>query len=104
VLPPRLYERVLHPVLIRVVDDKPRRGLEQMRVFFPYFSMRVRYDDHDARTRLEPAGIGAPPIERYYDRLLAYALRARWGKESVGRADAQRAVERQAEPVGAGRS
>jgi thioester reductase-like protein len=67
VLPPRLYRRWLHPLLRR---RNPR--LRRMEVYFPYFSMRVRFDDR----RLGPG----PRVERYFHRLVRYAERARWGR------------------------
>jgi thioester reductase-like protein len=67
VLPPRLYRRWLHPFLRR---RDPR--LRRMEAYFPYFSMRVRFDDR----RLGPG----PRVERYFHRLVRYAERARWGR------------------------
>jgi hypothetical protein len=67
VLPPRLYRRWLHPLLRR---RYPR--LKRMEVYFPYFAMRVRFDDR----RLGPG----PRVERYFHRLVRYAERARWGR------------------------
>jgi thioester reductase-like protein len=67
VLPPRLYRRWLHPFLRR---RDPR--LRRMEVYFPYFAMRVRFDDR----RLGPG----PRVERYFDKLVRYAERARWGR------------------------
>jgi hypothetical protein len=46
-----------------------------MEVYFPYFSMRVRFDDR----RLGPA----PPVEGYFHRLLEFAQRARWGRAGI---------------------
>jgi thioester reductase-like protein len=67
VLPPAAYRRLLHPWLRRRY-----RGLRGMEVYFPYFSMRVRFDDR----RLGPA----PPVESYFHRLVDFAERARWGR------------------------
>jgi thioester reductase-like protein len=67
VLPPRLYRSWLHPFLRR---RDPR--LRRMEAYFPYFSMRVRFDDR----RLGPG----PRVERYFHRLVRYAERARWGR------------------------
>jgi thioester reductase-like protein len=72
VFPPRLYERVVHPVLMRRLGRARREALRRMEVYFPYFSMRVRFAD-----RRHPP---APPVEGYFDRLLDYAERARWGR------------------------
>jgi thioester reductase-like protein len=67
VLPPRLYSRVVHPWLRRKYA-----GLRSLEVYFPYFSMRVRFDDR---------GLGpGPPVERYFHRLVEFAQRAGWGR------------------------
>jgi thioester reductase-like protein len=67
VLPPAAYRRLLHPWLRR-----KHKGLRRLEVYFPYFSMRVRFDDR----RIGPA----PPVEGYFHRLLEFAERARWGR------------------------
>lgn len=67
VLPPELYRRAVHPLLRRKY-----RGLRRLEVYFPYFSMRVRFDDR----RLGPG----PPVEGYFHRLVEYAERAGWGR------------------------
>jgi nucleoside-diphosphate-sugar epimerase len=69
VLPPAVYRRLLHPWLRR-----KHAGLRRMEVYFPYFSMRVRFDDR----RLGPG----PPVEGYFHRLIDYAQRARWGRRA----------------------
>jgi thioester reductase-like protein len=67
VLPPGLYSRAVHPWLRRKYA-----GLRRLEVYFPYFSMRVRFDDH----RLGPG----PPVESYFHRLVDFAQRAGWGR------------------------
>jgi thioester reductase-like protein len=67
VLPPRVYRRWVHPWLRRKY-----RGLRRMEVYFPYFSMRVRFDD----SRLGPG----PRVESYFHRLVRYAKAAGWGR------------------------
>jgi thioester reductase-like protein len=67
VLPPRLYRRWVHPWLRRKY-----RGLRRMEVYFPYFAMRVRFDDQ----RLGPG----PRVEDYFHRLVRYAQAAGWGR------------------------
>jgi thioester reductase-like protein len=86
VIPPRLFKTVVFPALRR--RGNVGRGLEKSKEFFPYFSMDVTYRDDHARGRLEPAGITAPPIEDYFDRLLDFAQVAEWGRKPVTRADA----------------
>lgn len=70
VLPPAAYRRLVHPWLRRKYA-----GLRRMEVYFPYFAMRVRFDDR----RLGPA----PPVEGYFHRLLEFAERAGWGSRAV---------------------
>jgi thioester reductase-like protein len=67
VLPPGLYRRFVHPWLRRKY-----RGLRRMEVYFPYFSMRVRFDDR----RLGPG----PSVESYFHRLVRYAQAVGWGR------------------------
>jgi long-chain acyl-CoA synthetase len=67
VLSPRLYRRCVHPWLRRRYH-----GLRRMEVYFPYFSMRVRFDDR----RLGPG----PRVEGYFHRLVRYAQAAGWGR------------------------
>jgi thioester reductase-like protein len=67
VLPPRLYRRWVHPWLRRRY-----RGLRRMEAYFPYFAMRVRFDDR----RLGPG----PRVEGYFHRLVRYAQAAGWGR------------------------
>jgi thioester reductase-like protein len=67
VLSPRLYRRWVHPWMRRKY-----RGLRRMEVYFPYFAMRVRFDDR----RLGPG----PRVESYFHRLVRYAQAAGWGR------------------------
>ena len=67
VMSPRLYRRWVHPWLRRKY-----RGLRRMEVYFPYFAMRVRFDDR----RLGPG----PRVEGYFHLLVRYAQAAGWGR------------------------
>jgi thioester reductase-like protein len=77
VFPPPLYRRLVHPLLVSRLGRARREALRRMEVYFPYFSMRVRFAD-----RRHPP---APPVEGYFDRLLDFAERARWGRRTVER-------------------
>jgi len=77
VVPPPLYGRFVHPLLLRGLSRARREGLRRMEVYFPYFSMKVRFAD-----RRHPP---APPVEGYFERLLDFAERARWGRQPVER-------------------
>ena len=71
---------LLHPLVLRRAAPSTRRLLERSEVYFPYFAMRVRFDDARARALLEPMGIAAPRLEDYYGRIIEFARAARWGK------------------------
>jgi thioester reductase-like protein len=65
-----------------------RKAMEAGSAYFPYFCMEGRFDDREARKRLEPHGIPTAPLREYVDCLLDFATRARWGKRPIARADA----------------
>jgi thioester reductase-like protein len=85
-LEPELYRRVLHPVMIRASrDERLRRALRRSEVFFPYFNARVHYDDRRTRALLHGSGIEPAPLHEYFDRLIAFAMAADWGKRKLSR-------------------
>ncbi len=85
VLPPWLYRRLIHPLLVRSGSEARRRALRRSEVYFPYFAMRTRYDNSAAREALAPAGIQPPPLASYFERLVAFAQAAEWGRRPVAR-------------------
>jgi thioester reductase-like protein len=88
IVPPRMYRRLVHPLLMRRVAPSTRRLLERSEVYFPYFAMRMRFDDARSRSLLGPLGIEPSPLPDYFDRLLEFARAARWGRRPLGRAEA----------------
>jgi hypothetical protein len=78
-----MYRRLLHPLLARRGPEKRRRALARTEVFFPYFTMRVAFDDKRARGRLERKDIRVSPVEHYLHRLIAFAREADWGRRAV---------------------
>ncbi len=87
-VPLRAYKRLLHPILLRRSAPATRRLLERSEVYFPYFSMRLRFDDARSRALLEPMGIAPAPLGDYFGRLIAFARAARWGRQPMDRAAA----------------
>jgi thioester reductase-like protein len=87
-VPPRMYRRLVHPYLMRRAAPSTRRLLERSAVYFPYFSMRMHFDDARSRALLEPMGIAPSPLPEYFGRLLEFARAARWGRRPLGRAEA----------------
>jgi thioester reductase-like protein len=90
-LRPGPYRRLLHPLLVRTGSERRKRGLRQMEVFFPYLAMRVRYSDGATRRRLGRVGIAPGNVESYFERLIGFAQRAGWGKETISREQARQA-------------
>jgi thioester reductase-like protein len=85
-LDPWLYRRLVHPVLTSLVrDERLRRALSRSKLFFPYFTAGVRYDDRRARVALRGRGIAQTPLRSYFDRLLAFALASGWGRRPIPR-------------------
>ena len=78
-VPSPVFRRLIYPLLVRTGSERRRRALRRTQALFPYFSMRVRFDDRRARRRLGRAGISPPALESYLDRLLDFAVVARWG-------------------------
>ena len=95
---PRVYRAILHPLMLRRGDQQARRRLERSEVYFPYFSLDLRFDDRGARALLDPLAIRATPIVEYFDALIDFAEAAGWGRAPIGRA---RAHARRRSPAGA---
>jgi len=95
-VPPEVYSRTLHPLLVRRARGGTRRWLEQAPVFFPYFALRVRHDTTRAQAALGRAGIAAPPLCDYFERLVDFARAADWGRRTLSRFDAASAVPERA--------
>jgi thioester reductase-like protein len=88
---PAVYRRV-HPLLVRSApDERSRRALIRSEVFFPYFTMRVGFDNRRARVALRGSGIATTPLQGYFERLMQFALAAEWGRRHMTRASASTA-------------
>jgi thioester reductase-like protein len=86
--PPRFFDpsfflAVLRPILYATVWGKRRRVLKNGRLYAPYFRMRVEYDTTHARALLDPAGIRAPKVTEYLQKVFRYCLDSDWGKRPV---------------------
>ena len=87
-VPPHAYRRILHPLVMRRVAPSTRRLLERSEIYFPYFAMRLRFDDARSRALLEPMGIAPARLEDYFGRIVDFARAARWGRRPLDRAAA----------------
>jgi long-chain acyl-CoA synthetase len=81
--PALVAPEVLDEALARPMGEAQRRALDRARVYFPYFALRVRFDDRWARRALAPAGVAAAPLHSYFDTLMDYAERAEWGRRAA---------------------
>jgi thioester reductase-like protein len=91
-IPPRAYHSIVEPIVAKRAPASARRLLKSTEPYFPYFAMRLRFDDARARAVLEPRGIQPAPLATYFDRLIDYAVAARWGRKEIGHADARELV------------
>jgi thioester reductase-like protein len=84
---PTLYRHMVHPLLVRGArNERSRRALKRSEVFFPYFAMRVSYDDRRTRVALRGSGVTVTPLRTYFDPLVEFAIAAEWGRQQIPRA------------------
>jgi long-chain acyl-CoA synthetase len=81
---------VVAPQQLAAAFDAPlaepeRRALDRARVYFPYFDLRVHFDDRHTRSLLSPAGVRTAPLSAYFDELMDYAERTSWGRSPLPR-------------------
>ncbi|MBN1918161.1 MAG: SDR family oxidoreductase [Verrucomicrobia bacterium] len=86
--PPRFFDptfflAVLRPLLYATVWGKRRRVLHNGKVYLPYFRMKTMYDTTRARALLDPAGIRAPKVTEYLEKLFRYCVESDWGRRPV---------------------
>jgi long-chain acyl-CoA synthetase len=79
---------VLAQALAGPLPDDQRVALDRARVYFPYFGLRVRFDDRRTRDQLVPAGVRTTPLPTYFGTLMEYAERAGWGRRPITPRDA----------------
>jgi nucleoside-diphosphate-sugar epimerase len=92
-VPPRVHMRLIHPLILWASPPARRQAFRKAQVFVPYFSLRLRYDNDATRRQLERRGIAVKPLEQYFDRLMSFAIRAKWGRTNVPRPAQQRTEE-----------
>ena len=80
---PKLFFAGLRPLLFLTLWGRKRRVLLDGRVYRDYFTMRMQFDTSNAERLLGPAGISAPPVLEYLDRLFNYCIASDWGRKPV---------------------
>ena len=80
---PRIFFAAVRPLLFLTLWGRKRRVLIDGRAYRDYFTMRMQFDTTNAERLLAPAGISAPPVMEYLDRLLHYCVASDWGRKSI---------------------
>jgi long-chain acyl-CoA synthetase len=80
---PLLYSAIIRPIALLAVSRRSARILREGRVYRPYFHMRLRFDTATARGLLEPAGLPAPKVMDYLERVFRYCRDSDWGRRRV---------------------
>jgi thioester reductase-like protein len=93
IVSPGLYRRAVHPLLVRTGSEARRRALRRSEVYFSYFSAEGGFEAERTLQALAPYGIEPPPLRAYFDRLMAFARAADWGRRPLARHEAAAAVE-----------
>jgi long-chain acyl-CoA synthetase len=83
---PKLFFAVVRPLLLMALWGKKRRVLKDGQAYREYFTMRMQFDTANAERLLGPAGIVAPPVLDYFERLLEYCVASEWGRKPVAAA------------------
>jgi thioester reductase-like protein len=94
-LKPKLYRRIVHPVLLRRGSESRRRVLRRSEVYFPYFDVAARFDTSAASKALAPAGIRVPRLDGYFHSLVRFAQAADWGRRPLTRVQAHAGIDKQ---------
>ena len=80
---PRFFFAVVRPLLFASLWGRKRRVLRDGRAYRDYFTMRMQFDTGNADRLLEPAGLSAPPVLAYLDRLFHYCVASDWGRKPI---------------------
>ena len=80
---PKLFFAAVRPLLFMTLWGRKRRVLRDGRAYRDYFTMRMQFDTTNADRLLADAGICAPPVLDYLDRLFHYCVASDWGRKPV---------------------
>jgi long-chain acyl-CoA synthetase len=80
---PKFFFAAVRPLLFLLLWGRKRRVLRDGRAYRDYFTMRMQFDTSNAERLLGPAGVCAPPVLDYLDRLFHYCVASDWGRKPV---------------------
>jgi len=72
-IPMGLYRRFVHPLVKRRASPRARQALRRSEVYFPYFSLGVRFDDARARALLDREGIRPVSMTTHFDAMIDFS-------------------------------
>jgi thioester reductase-like protein len=89
---PAVFRSLVRPLLKLVLWGRRRELLTKGRVYTPYISYRAQFDTSQVRVALSNSGLEVFPVERYFRKVVEYAVETDWGKRLQGSAHAHNAV------------
>jgi hypothetical protein len=89
---PAVFRSLVRPLMKLALWGRRRELLTKGRVYTPYISYRAQFDTSQARAALRTSGLEVFPVERYFRKVVEYAVETDWGKRLQGSAPAPGAV------------
>jgi thioester reductase-like protein len=89
---PAVFRSLVRPLMKLALWGRRRELLTKGRVYTPYISYRAQFDTSQARAALRNNGLEVFPVERYFRKVVEYAVETDWGKRLQGSAPAHGAV------------
>jgi thioester reductase-like protein len=89
---PAVFRSLVRPLLKLVTWGRRRELLTKGTVYTPYISYRAQFDTSQVRAALSHSGLEIVPVERYFRKVVEYAVETDWGKRLQGSAHAHTAV------------
>jgi thioester reductase-like protein len=80
---PKRFHAVIRPVLWLTLVGPARRVLTTSKVYIPYLSRKLRFDNRHALRALEGSGLASPDMETYLKTVFHYAKESDFGRRSV---------------------
>lgn len=83
---------LIPPLLLKVAEGKlgysilGERGIKTLKLgepYYPYFSLKLEYDNRQTLEMLKPVGIYPPRISEFFERLFRYCVETEWGKRTT---------------------
>jgi thioester reductase-like protein len=77
---PRLFWALVYPLLFVALTGRHRNVLTTGRLYIPYLTRRLVFDNRNTLAVLEGTGLRAPDVEAYLLRLFHYVRETDWGR------------------------